>query len=192
MSSSHYLIQEVLTLLLPLNSSSILDAACGRGKWGFLIKLHLKDMYVIGLDLSIENLLTAKKSGAYDDVIHGDVRHLPFRDGAIRASLACEVIEHLTRVDGVLMLKELMRVTRKEVLITTPYAEWWFDSRNRAGGHITRWHPRELRRFGFKVRGIGSRFRVRGKFAYLLREFVLSPASYVIPEIGEFLIAIKR
>jgi hypothetical protein len=85
-----------------------------------------------------------------------------------------------------------MRVTRKEVLITTPYAEWWFDSRNRAGGHITRWHPRELRRFGFKVRGIGSRFRVRGKFAYLLREFVLSPASYVIPEIGEFLIAIKR
>ena len=191
MSSSHYLIQEVLTHILPFASSKILDAACGKGKWGFLIKVHSENAYVIGLDLSIENLFIAKRSRAYDDLIMSDIKHLPFRNKAIDTSLACEVIEHLTKTDGALMIREMMRITRIRILITTPHAEWWFDSKSRADGHITKWHPKELRKFGFKVRGIGSRFRLKGKFAWLLRQFIFNPASYIIPEIGEFLIAIK-
>jgi ubiquinone/menaquinone biosynthesis C-methylase UbiE len=193
MSSSFALIETVLNLL-PLHKGwKVLDAACGMGKWGFLIKAHFSDIYVVGVDKSIDNLFIAKKSDSYDDLVLADVRRLPFRDMVVDCSLACEVIEHLSKDDGYEMIAELERVTRTKVLLTTPCADWWYCGKAvKEGGHITRWRPKEFKKIGFKVRGVGSKFGYKGRVASLVKHFILHPLSYVIPELGEFIVTVKE
>jgi len=185
-SSSPLLIESVLLLLSPHKKAKVLDAACGFGKWGFLIKIHY-DVEVIGIDLSINNL--AKRN--YDELIMADVRYLPFKDLAMDYSLACEIIEHLSKEGGIKMIKELERVTKKKILLTTPYASWYYE-KPKVNGHITKWKPKEFKEMGFKVRGIGSKFSFKGKLMFVVKHFILKPLAYIVPEIGEFLIAIKK
>jgi len=188
MSSSPSLIEAVLTLLAPHKNSYVADIACGMGKWGLLLRIHNQELYIVGVDLSVRNIKVAKMTRAYDDLIIADARQLPFRNHTIDYVMACEVIEHLNRNDGIKMIFELERIARIKILLTTPYARWWYTY---VKGHITRHSPKEFRRLGFKVRGVGSKLDSKNKIASLLKHFILKPLAYVLPEIGEFIIAIK-
>lgn len=195
MSSNPLIIEAVLTHIFstyPHPYTRVADVACGIGKWGLLLRMHFQKLYIIGVDLSINNLSKAKMTKAYDDLIIADARQLPFRDSILDFTMACEIIEHLTKNDGTRMVSELERVTRVKILLTTPYAKWWHTEDWVRRGHITRYHPRELRKFGFKVRGIDSNIQSKGKLFSLFKHFILKPLAYVIPEIGAFLVATKR
>ncbi|RLI96132.1 MAG: hypothetical protein DRP00_05825 [Candidatus Aenigmatarchaeota archaeon] len=189
MSSSPFLIEDVLTLLTPQKDSLVADVACGMGKWGLLLRIHHQKLYIVGVDLSTKNISLAKATHAYDDLIIADARQLPFRDHSIDYVMACEVIEHLNRRDGIRMIYELERIASLKILLTIPYAVWWYT---KVRGHITRYSPKELRKLGFKVRGIGSNMQSKNRIGSLLRHFILKPLAYVIPEMGEFLVAIKE
>lgn len=188
MSSSPLLIEAVLTLFTPQKNSYVADVACGVGKWGLLLRMHYQELYIVGVDLSVKNVFIAKATHAYDDLIIADAKRLPFRDHTIDYVMACEVIEHLNKCDGIKMIYELERIARLKILLTIPYARWWYA---KVKGHIMRYSPKELRSLGFKVRGIGSNLQSKNKIGSLLRHFALKPLAYIIPEIGEFLIAIR-
>lgn len=51
----------------------------------------------------------------------GDVRHLPFEDNSYDVACAFEVLEHLPFEDLDIALKELKRVSKKQVLISLPH-----------------------------------------------------------------------
>lgn len=63
----------------PKMGNLVLDLACGAGR-------HLREMLsseipAMGLDLSLTLLLRARRADP-GGLVHGDMRHLPFRDGA--------------------------------------------------------------------------------------------------------------
>jgi SAM-dependent methyltransferase len=68
----------------PESGARVLDLACGYGR--HLEKLHDAGYQAVGLDLSARLLRdAAKRPGVAGSLVRGDMRYLPFRDGAFDA-----------------------------------------------------------------------------------------------------------
>ena len=94
---------EVLRLCRVLPSEVVVDVGCGMN---WLRKLGFN---VIGIDI-------AENSCA--DVI-ADATMLPLRSKSVDIAISVEVVEHLPKERGMEMLKELARVARRCIVIST-------------------------------------------------------------------------
>ncbi len=90
----------------------ILDAGCGTGR--FIKRLTEWEGRVVGVDLSLQSLLFARRRLAQPPrLAQGDVRFLPFADAVFDQVLCSQVISHLIEEnDAVMLLRELRRVIR--------------------------------------------------------------------------------
>ena len=187
MSSSYLLDPFILTLLVE-KGKSYLDVACGKGKWGYLIKTsHKPPHYIVGGDLDKNLVKYVKNHKVYDDVVLFDGRYLPFRNDSFDFVLAIEVIEHVEKRDGQKLLNEVERVARERVILSTPLlgARYWYNQKH----HISRWTVGDLRKRGYVIRGVG--FSFFGRFTTYRLAFVLSPLAYYIPYMSYILLAWK-
>lgn len=58
--------------------------------------------------------------------VNGEAQNLPFKDKSFDTLIAVEIIEHLDKKYNQLILKELKRVAKKKIIITTPnYSSLW-------------------------------------------------------------------
>jgi ubiquinone/menaquinone biosynthesis C-methylase UbiE len=188
MSSSYLLDPFVLTLLTE-QGKSYLDIGCGRGKWGYLLKIsHKPPSYIVGGDIELNNLLYVKEHKIYDDVVLLDGRHLPFRDNSFDCVLAFEVIEHMKKEDGIKLLNEAERVAKEKVIVSTPLlgARYYYNEEH----HISKWTVSDLHKRGYKVRGVG--FSFFGRFTTYRLAFALAPLAYCIPWMSYILLAWKN
>jgi len=95
----------------------LLDVGCGDGSY----LRHANCNYAVGLDISRSKLQHAKKNLKYKriyDLIEADAEHLPFRNSSFYIVLASELIEHVP--DHVKTIREIMRVCKEKVVISTP------------------------------------------------------------------------
>lgn len=137
---------------------------CGIGKWATIVRClvpNFKNVNMVGLDILKENLFFCKKYGAYDDLVLADGRYQPFKEGAFNVSLASEIIEHLHKREGLLLLEELQRITTMKVVVTTPNL-WMQQHPLYENGkpaaysrHLSKWAPSEFRAMKYHVHGIG-------------------------------------
>lgn len=189
MSSDPKLIPYVLPLI---DGCKILDVACGKGKWGYLLNVDfwytdsgrpLKKQqleYLVGVDIYIPYLKFVKKTGSYDDVVLCSGLHLPFRSQSFEVTLATEILEHLEKKEGYRMLKEIERVSSKSTIITTPRQPLGFLSqdekdKNVFQKHVSKWSARELSELDYSVLG-----------RIFLFEKLLDIVSYLFPRITGF------
>jgi SAM-dependent methyltransferase len=100
---------------LPGEVSSVLDVGCGNGVYTNLLELK---RFKVGLDLSRIALeyITAPR-------LQADASLLPFPDDSFDASMCMEMLEHLPLLVYQSALNELVRVSRKYILITVPFNE---------------------------------------------------------------------
>ena len=136
---------------VPSKVTSILDCGCGRGRWGRFARTDVnQDAYVIGADVFLPNLLFCKDYGAYDDLVLTDARNLPFRSDSFNMILACEIIEHLSKEDGDLLLEDLERIANGRIIISTPNIDFAQDALygNIHEIHKTRWRVQDFRKRG--------------------------------------------
>lgn len=167
MSSDPKLIPYVLPLI---DGCRILDVACGKGKWGYLLNVDFRYTAVgrrlkrqqlellVGVDIFLPYLKYAKKCGIYDDVILCDVLHLPFRAGAFDVTLAAEVLEHLQKGQGSELMKEIEHVSKTSTIITTPRHPTGILSqgtkdKNVYQKHVSSWSAKEFEAKGYSVMG---------------------------------------
>lgn len=192
--------------MLPLiEGSTVLDVGCGRGKWGHLLrvqwwctkngKANAEPGYLVGADIFLPFLQTVRHHQIYDDVILCHAAYLPIRDAAFDSVLASELLEHMVKSEGELLLSELERVSKKVVVLTTPHFV-----RRRPGlscpegfnpyeQHVCGWGIRELRSRGYEVYGTGFLFLI---LISPRLSAVLSPLSFLVPQFSSHLIAIKK
>jgi SAM-dependent methyltransferase len=92
-----------------------LEAGCGTGYLSHLLQRE-RSWPIVPLDFSGDGLHYARQLGVANPV-QGDIRSLPFGDGAFDLVMSVDVIAHLPRGDEQLAARELARVTRPGGLV---------------------------------------------------------------------------
>jgi SAM-dependent methyltransferase len=111
-----------------LAQGPVLDAGCGNGR--DLPFFAARGLEPVGLDLST-GMLTIARSRFAGPLIQGDLRALPFADGAFTGVWACASLLHLKKVDLPQALAEIGRVLQAEGLLAAVVK----------AGHGERWEP---------------------------------------------------
>jgi len=180
---------------------SILDCGCGRGIWGYLIreKFFEKTIYLVGVDLHKPYLEFCKKYRVYDDLVNADISALPFRQKSFDIVIGIEVIEHIPKEKGASFLEVIESIAKKKVIITTPNgykAQGAFNYTN-TENHRSGWQTHDFKKRNYRVHGIGIRLSHLcdnlKTFWWLTWSlyYILTPLAYIVPQIGDTLLAIK-
>jgi len=134
--------------LFPFNcdKKKILDVACGCGSWGFKIRFEKGgNPFLIGLDIYKPYLKKLKRTKIYNDLICADAKNIPIRSRIFDFVIACEVIEHMKKQDGLKLLKELERVSKGRVILSTPLGFLKQQASNNVyEKHISSWWPKDF------------------------------------------------
>ena len=96
--------------------SVVLDCGCGNGKYSRL----REDLVFVSLDVTWELLeIAAGKGKRKNDFIRGSCQLLPLRDECVDVSICIAVLHHVEGFwERVVVVKELLRCSQKEVLLT--------------------------------------------------------------------------
>jgi ubiquinone/menaquinone biosynthesis C-methylase UbiE len=99
----------ILEMLRPGQGENILDVGCGTGI--FTLDFLAAGADVVGIELSLPMLLWAGKKleGHSFRMVQGDMRNLPFADGAFEKTISVTAIEFIQ--DARSAVNELFRVT---------------------------------------------------------------------------------
>ena len=104
------------------------------------------------------------------------------------------MIEHLNKKQGIDFLDQIESITRNKAILTTPNGHWPKKRATGAQRHISEWRVEDFTKRGYEVSGVGLKGfdpqRVPHMLSILMR-FIFTPVSYLLPYLGELLIAIK-
>lgn len=92
---------------------TVLDLGCGEGRL-------TSEKEVIGIDISVDKLIKAKKRNPRGIYISGDIEDLSFLRGKFRIVLVSEVLEHLRKPEKFLKLINDFIDKDGIIIITTP------------------------------------------------------------------------
>jgi hypothetical protein len=107
---------------------------------------------------------------------------------------ASEVIEHLPKTRGLILLEETERICKEKVMITTPHG--FLPSPNPSTPyetHRSSWKASELKKLGYTIYGYGFKWaRYAPPYVAKLLRYLFTPISFIIIIVSEYLIAIKQ
>ena len=185
---------------LDKQAKSLLDVGCGKGDPMSFINKH-GSFDVTGVDLFQPYLEEAKRKAVYRRLVFGNALFLPFESKTFDTVICMELLEHLEEADGNLLLGELERVARKQILLTTPigrYEQHAYDG-NRYQEHKFIWTIGALRSQGYKIWGTGirglPRKEIRSQSIRFFRDgaYALGGVfSYYLPQLACHVVAEKK
>ena len=110
----------------------------------------------VGVDLYKPYILESDRIGIHGQLVQGDLRELEFKPNSFDIVLASEVLEHLSKREGEVLLNKMELWARKKVIITTPngYIKQITYDDNILQKHRSGWTVEDFRRNNFKVHGL--------------------------------------
>lgn len=128
----------------------LLDLGSGFGYYAETLRDHAD--YLVGLDAFAPALQMAKGRKVFDDLIRGDILHLPLRSERIGCVTLFDVIEHLSKNDG----RKLLASLEPSVFVSTPSSDFSNRSYARLLGnalenHVSTWSLEELEDMGYEA-----------------------------------------
>jgi hypothetical protein len=164
-------ISSILQYCESLQPASVLDVGVGMGTYGILLRTHLEHLNLFKIEGAQGSLrpraewgkridgiegfagyLTPVHAYAYNHIFVGDalekLSKLP--DAAYELVMAIDIVEHFTKADGLVFLKECRRVCSRACLVSTP-KEFIHQEipANPFEDHRSHWLQKELEVQGF-------------------------------------------
>lgn len=124
---------------------TVLDVGCGVGYGMNLLSIKAASVTGIDVDRKAVDYCRARvlgKNPKVGGVDHYDGEQLPYEDGSFDVVTTIDVIEHVPDYDR--FLRELLRVSRRAVVVSTPNRRPEFT--NADGTPRNHWHLREWSR----------------------------------------------
>jgi SAM-dependent methyltransferase len=142
---------------------NVLDVGCGStSPMRFVVNAH-----ATGLDGYGPALEEARRNRTHNDFVLGDVKRIPdlFPNRRFDACIALDVIEHLEKQDGWLLLDHMERLATRRVVIFTPNG--FIPQKSKDGDlqeHLSGWTAEDLRSRGYRVFGMSGPKSLRGEY----------------------------
>lgn len=180
---------------------SVLDAGCGANS---PLKYIKKTFYSEGVDIFRKSVAASRRARIHDSYRVGDIRNIDrwYKQKSFDAVICLDVIEHLSELDALALMKKMESIARKKVIILTPngyYHQNPYDG-NPHQVHASGWSLPKLKKLGYSVRGLRGLKFIRGECATIrykpwvfwgFLSFISEPLCYCIPDLSYDLFAIK-
>ncbi len=136
---------------------SILDVGCGVDS---PVQYLSTDMYRVGVDVHAPAIEASKRRGIHNEYFEISIDDIDqhFADGSFDCVLASDVIEHVTKEQGLALIEKIERIAKYKVIIFTPRGFLPQDEQdgNPWQKHKSGWEVSEMERFGYHVTGING------------------------------------
>lgn len=146
---------------LTTDCETLLDIGCGRDS---PVKI-VKNKKTVGVDGFLPYIIQSKNNSIHTDYVLCDVRHLCFKEKSVDCAAAFELIEHLTREEGIELVKNMEHVAKRNIVLSTPNG-WLeqdeFDG-NKLQHHKSSWVSEDFKELGYTVFGINGMKLFRGR-----------------------------
>ena len=143
---------------------SVLDVGCGSNS---PLARVPKTYISVGVDLHKPSIAISKKRKIHDSYVVLDIKMVgkQFPPKSFDAVLASDVLEHLTKKDGMQLLKSMERIARKRVIVFKPsgYLPQDVYENNPLQQHQSGWNAAELKKLGYVVTGMHGLKMLRGE-----------------------------
>jgi hypothetical protein len=152
-----------------LGCQTVLDVGCGSAP----TLRQLEVPRCVGLEGYRPDFEKARSLNTQDELIFGDVRELTtlFKPGQFDACIAMDVIEHLTKADGLKFMRDMELIAKKKVVIFTPNG--FLPQRQSADSdlqaHFSGWEAGEMKGHGYEVTGMLGPKNLRGEYHAIKR-----------------------
>lgn len=178
---------------------SVLDLGCGRSS----PLRYCSVSYSVGVELFEPYLEESKKMKIHNEYILADIIKVKFKPKSFDCILALDVLEHLTKKEGLSLIKKMENIARKKIIIFTPNG---FLRQDEYDGdklqiHKSGWTVDELKKLGYKVKGINgwkplrkekAEFKFRPKIMNLPLSDLTQKITYHYPKLAFQLLAVKK
>ncbi len=179
---------------------SVLELGCGY--FSYITNMKNKP-HSVGVDLFSPVIEHGKKNKIHDEYVLLNVMNIDqnFKDQSFDCVMAMDLIEHLTKEDGMIFLKKMERIARKRVILYTPNGFLKQDpcDGNPYQEHKSGWSAEEMRSYGYSVIGYGGLKSLRPQFEITKKPIwfwtIVSRISYLYtrnrPELAFQILCIK-
>ncbi len=180
-----------------IKNKTVLDVGCGRGLNGSIIRAtrDWSGATIIGMDINKDSLSFCRYFNIYDKLIEASLPKLPFKDKSIDFLICTEVIEHLKKKDGLMLLREIDRVCRGRAVVSTPNLFFETMDGTLEDEHKSSWGAQDFTKFKYKVYGLGLRtpLLLGDRFLRIKQAlyYFFTPLTYFVPHISGGLLCVK-
>lgn len=149
-----------------LGQHKILELGAGRNSY---VRQAVSSIEITAIDLFEPSIQYAKENEIYDFYIKGDVNRLitivPKK--TFDSVVAFDLIEHLSKEDGLRLIENMIMVAKQKIIIYTPngFLPQPAHDKNPFQEHISGWTYYEMKNLGFEVHGINGYKNLRKMFA---------------------------
>ncbi len=145
---------------------TLLDVGCGNNS---PVKSFATKMFKVGVDAFLPSIEESKKQKIHNEYYCLDILKIDqqFKSNEFDAVVACDVIEHLKKEDGLKLLDMMEKIAAKKVIIYTPngFLKQGDRFNNPWQVHLSGWEVEEFKNRGYHVIGINGIKSLRGEYA---------------------------
>jgi predicted TPR repeat methyltransferase len=145
---------------------SLLDVGCGSNS---PIRYFSQKLYCVGVEVFSQSINKSREAGIHNEYREINVLDIgrTFEKNSFECVLASDLIEHLTKKDGLQLIKMMEQIAKKRVIIFTPkgFVPQGVYETNPWQIHKSGWEVEEMKNMGYKVIGINGLEQLRGEYA---------------------------